>query len=66
MEQNSMTIKEVLNVTVRILSDINVRVSEMDTTGSQIKNAISNLNLCIEAINNHEGEYANGPDTEIK
>lgn len=63
--ENSMTIKEVLEITARTIRSISLPVSEAET--SQILNGCAgNLDACIEAIEKADKEAAKGnePDTD--
>ena len=56
MEENRMTIEQVLDVTVKLLNSIQVPVSLMESIGKPISQAVSNLGLCIAAIKQAEVE----------
>lgn len=50
MEENVYTVEQVLGFCVNELSNISIRMSDMDTIGTPVKNVINNLRSCIEAI----------------
>lgn len=50
MEQQTLTIKQVLEITTRNLEGINVPVSMIQQIGIPLMNSIGNLRQCINAI----------------
>ena len=50
MEENRMTIQQVLEETVKLLNMIAVPVQMIESVGRPISNAVNNLDLCITAM----------------
>jgi len=59
MENRKMTVTQVIEATRDMLAAISVPVGLMDSVGTPIAHAMQNLNLCLEAIQNAEGEKNN-------
>lgn len=55
-----MTIKQVLEETIRIMGGINVPVMLKEQIADPLANAISNLALCVNAIDAAKGKRGNG------
>ena len=51
-----MTIREVLGITIQMLKGVSLPISLMDTAGQDIRNAVHNLEACIEAIDRESTE----------
>lgn len=65
MEEKQLTVKEVLEMVVKNLGNINIPVMEIDTIGRQIALEINNLKVCIDAMNKAQEEEAEKPEAEI-
>ena len=50
-----MTVKEVLEITINILNQVNVPVGLIQQIGEPIANAIGNLTACVEGMEKAEG-----------
>lgn len=61
MEENRMTIREVLEITVKNLKAIAVPVELMETIGQPVLGSIRNLEACISAMDNAGGGESDGP-----
>ena len=48
--EERMTITEVIEVTVRLLGDIQIPVTMIDQVGAPIRAAVNNLNACLRAM----------------
>ena len=48
--EETMTVEQVLKITVNILSGIQIPCALTESVGVPISNSIGNLNRCIEAI----------------
>ena len=70
MEENKMTIRQVLEITMGLLEGIEVPMKYMESIGGPIMNAIHNLGACIqatdlaEAQNRKQAEAAEEPEAE--
>jgi len=58
MEQNTVTVEEVVRATIEILNDIRVPVGLVNEVGIPVARAVQNLNRCIEAWEREEAEQA--------
>ena len=54
MNNQKISIKEALNITVGILKDIRLPMDLFDEVGVPIKRAIINLNTCVDVIDQEE------------
>ena len=52
--EETMTVKQVLEITVKILNEIEIPVSMMEKVGAPVMGAIGNLKQCIEAVEEAE------------
>ena len=52
MENQKLTIEEVLMITKNILNGICVPVSMIDAIGAPIDHAVKNITVCLDAIKN--------------
>lgn len=70
MEENKMTIRQVLEITVGLLEGIEVPMKQMEKIGQPVMNAIHNLQMCIqasamaEAQAREQAETAEEPEAE--
>ena len=60
MEQESMSVEKVLEATARILNDIQVPVSMVETIGIPLCAAAGNLKACLDAIRSAEEKPEGG------
>ena len=56
MEENKMTIRQVLELTMGLLEGIEVPMKYMESIGGPIMNAIHNLGACIQATDMAEAQ----------
>ena len=56
MEKQTLTIKQVLEITARNLESISVPVSQIQQIGVPLANAVANLQVCIGAIAEQEAQ----------
>lgn len=61
-----MTLKEALEATIELLSDITIKISEADRIGVPVSHAISNLQACIAALDRKPEEPEEAPEEEEK
>ena len=54
--EEKLTIRQVLEITMRLLEGIEVPMKYMERIGSPIMNAIHNISACIEASKLAEGK----------
>lgn len=64
MEENRMTVREVLEITVRNLKSIAVPVELMETIGQAVLGSIRNIEACIEAMDGAGGGESDGRDPD--
>lgn len=60
MEENKMTVMEVLEMTAKTLNEMTIPVRELETIGQTIFGCARNIQLCIDAIRKEE-ETKNEP-----
>jgi len=60
----TITVKEAIKVTIKVLEDIMVPGKYLDQIGEPIKGSIRNLNMCINAIEQAEQEKAQPAEQE--
>ena len=56
--ENQVTVKDVLNDVNKILNNINVPVSMVETIGIPIARAVSGINMCLNAFSQQEAQQA--------
>lgn len=56
MENSTMTLKEVLEATIDILGGISIPAALVDQVGIPVRNAMSNLTLCVQAMSRNKAE----------
>ena len=66
MNENEMTIEQVLNITIGILNDITIPISAVETVGTPIMNAVSNIKLCVQAIEKNKEAGNNGSESDAE
>ena len=59
-----MTVKEVLKDVQKVLGDINVPATQIESIGVPIARALNGLKVCVEAIDNAEAAQAKEGDDE--
>ena len=57
--ENQMTIDQVLKITVETLEGVKVPVKLMDDIGIPVARAISNIRMCIQAVEASRAEAEN-------
>lgn len=60
-----MTVRDVLEVTMRQLERVQVPVGMIDQVGIPIRDAIHNMKMCVEAIDRDAAKQAEEPEIEI-
>jgi hypothetical protein len=66
MEENRMTVREVLEITVRNLKSIAVPVELMETIGQAVLGSVRNIEACIEAMNGAGGGEKHEPEADAE
>ena len=63
--EERMTVPEVIEVTVRLLGDIQIPVTMIEQVGAPIRAAVNNLNACLRAMaETREVKDDGNPDAE--
>lgn len=57
-ENKEITIEQLLRITAQQLNGIAVPIAQMDTIGLPIRQAINNLNICLNAFEKAEQQKA--------
>lgn len=60
-----MRVRDVLDVTMRMLGRVQITVDEVDRIGIPVRDAIHNMKMCVEAIDRDEAEQAEEPEIEL-
>lgn len=60
-----MRVRDVLEVTVRMLERVQITVDEVDRIGIPVRDAVHNMKMCVEAIDRDEAEQAEEPVVEL-
>ena len=61
MDRKEMTIREVLEITMKNLKGITIPVELCETVGQQIMASARNIEICIEAMDKAAGGEEDGP-----
>lgn len=56
MENNTLTVEQVLRICIEQLNAIQIMVGQMETIGEPIKSVAHNLTVCVEALNEKKEE----------
>lgn len=59
-----MRVRDVLEVTNRMLERVQVPVGMINQVGIPIRDAVHNIQMCIDAIDRDEAEQAEEPEIE--
>lgn len=54
--ENKMTVKDILIDVNKLLNEINIPVSQVESIGIPVARAINGIQLCIDAINMQEAQ----------
>ena len=54
MDENRMTVMEVLEMTAKTLNEMTIPVRELETIGRTVFGCVQNIQLCIDAIRKEE------------
>lgn len=54
MDENRMTVMEVLEMTAKTLNEMTIPVRELETIGRTVFGCAKNIQLCIDAIRKEE------------
>ena len=54
MDENRMTVMEVLEMTAKTLNEMTIPVRELETIGRTVVGCAQNIQLCIDAIRKEE------------
>ena len=60
-----MRVRDVLEVTVRMLERVQITVDEVDRIGIPVRDAVHNMKMCVEAIDRDEAAQAEEPEIEF-
>lgn len=58
MEPKEMTMKDILKDVLKMLNDIKIPMSEIETIGIPVGRAINGIQICVDAIEKAEQEEA--------
>ena len=65
MGDNPMRVRDVLEVTMRMLGRMQITVDEVDRIGIPARDAIHNMQMCVDAIDREKARQAEEPEIEI-
>ena len=65
MGDNPMRVRDVLEVTMRMLGRMQITVDEVDRIGIPARDAIQNMQMCVDAIDREAAQKAEEPELEI-
>ena len=64
MNDNPMRVRDVLEVTMRMMGRVQITVDEVDRIGIPVRDAIHNMKMCVEAIDREAARQAEEPEIE--
>ena len=62
MGDNPMRVRDVLEVTMRMLGRMQITVDEVDRIGIPARDAIQNMQMCVDAIDREAARKAEEPE----
>ena len=62
MGDNPMRVRDVLEVTMRMLGRMQITVDEVDRIGIPARDAIQNIQMCVDAIDREAAQQAEEPE----
>lgn len=65
MGDNPMRVRDVLEVTMRMLGRMQITVDEVDRIGIPARDAIQNMQMCVDAIDREAARKAEEPEIEL-
>lgn len=65
MGDNPMRVRDVLEVTMRMLGRMQITVDEVDRIGIPSRDAIRNMQMCVDAIDREAARKAEEPEIEL-
>lgn len=65
MGDNPMRVRDVLEVTMRMLGRMQITVDEVDRIGIPVRDAIQNMQMCVDAIDREAARKAEEPEIEL-
>ena len=65
MGDNPMRVRDVLEVTMRMLGRMQITVDEVDRIGIPARDAIQNMQMCVDAIDREAAQKAEEPEIEL-
>ena len=65
MGDNPMRVRDVLEVTMRMLGRMQITVDEVDRIGIPARDAIRNMQMCVDAIDREAARKAEEPEIEL-